>query len=297
MRLVFLLLMVVLPATAHVMSMSTGEATVTGNRVEYILRMPLYEVAHISHPEKALLEQIRFAGGRIQHQQCVTDKDDLVCAADYLFDRPVEKLEISCTLYAVTVPNHVHVLHAEKAGRRDQAFFDYTFTSAVIRFDPPTRLGIAARQISEGAFRAVGGPVQLLFLITLALAARTKRELLAITAAFVVGLTAGALSGWYPAPRFAECAAALSIAYLAVEILFLPESRSRWVVAAVLGVFQGLYLALFRSGSTYFVAGAAVAGALAVVPIGLLSMRRIPRFVAWAPLAAGLAWFFMRLNS
>jgi hypothetical protein len=294
-----LLLVFATPAAAHMMSMSTGEATVTGNRVDYILRIPLYEVAHTAHPEKALLEHIQFAGGRIQHQQCFTDqtKEDYVCAADYLFDRPVDKLEIICTLYAVTVPNHVHVLHADKGGRRDQAFFDYTFTTAVIRFEPPTRSEIAGRQISEGAYRAVGGLIQILFLVTLALAARTRRELLAITGAFLLGLAGGALSGWSPSPRFAECAAALSVAYLAVEILFLPGGSSRWIVAAVLGVFQGLYLALFRGGSNYFILGAVLADAFVAAAIGMLLIRRIPRFAAWAPLAAGLIWFFVRLSS
>jgi hypothetical protein len=294
-----LLLVVASPAAAHMMSMSTGEATVTGNRVDYILRIPLYEVAHTAHPERTLLEHIRFAGGRIQHQQCFTDtaKNDYVCAADYLFDRPVDTLEINCTLYAVTVPNHVHVLHAEKGSRRDQAFFDYTFTNSVIRFEPPTRSAIAARQISEGAFRAVGGPIQILFLVTLALAARTRRELVAISGAFLAGLAGGALSGWNPAPRFAECAAALSVAYLAVEILFLPAGGSRWIVAAVLGVFQGLYLALLRGGSNYFVLGAILADAIVAVAIGFLLIRRMPRFAAWAPLAAGLIWFFVRLSS
>jgi hypothetical protein len=286
-----------LPLHAHVMSMSTGDATVTGNRVDYILRMPLYEVTHTAHPEKALLEHVQFAGGRIQHQQCFTDKEDYVCAADYLFDRPVEKLDITCTLYAVTVPNHVHVLHAEKSGRSDQAYFDYTFTNAVIRFDPPTAGGIAARQASEGAFRAVGGFIQVLFLLSLAMAARSKGELAALAAAFLAGLVAGALVDWRPAPRFAECAAALSVAYLAIEILLVPHGRMRWLVAGVLGIFQGLYLAMFRAGSTYFLIGAAAADAVVCLALGLLLMRRVPRFAAYVPLAAGLIWFFVRLRS
>jgi hypothetical protein len=294
-RVFFFALSFAVSAYAHVMSMSTGEATVTGNRVEYVLRMPLYEVAHTAHPEKSLLEQIRFAGGRIQHQQCFADKDDYVCAADYLFDRPVEKLDITCTLYAVTVPNHVHVLHAEKGGRRDQAFFDYTFTSSVIRFDPPTELGIATRQIVEGAYRAVGGLVQVLFLFTLAMAARTKRELMALIGAFLAGLVGGALISWHPAPRFAECAAALSVAYLAIEILFLPDGKMRWLIAAVLGIFQGMYLALFRGGSNYFLAGAAFADAIVCIALGLLFIRRMPRLALSIPLAAGLIWFFVRL--
>lgn len=285
------LVLLALPVHAHVMSISTGEAIVNGNRLEYVLRMPAYEIVHMAHPETALLEQVHFEGGRLQHQQCFNDKEDYVCAADYLFDRPITKLDISCTLYRVTVPNHVHVLHAQLGDRKDQAFFDYTFTNSIIRFEPPGSAGIALRQLAEGGYRAVGGAIQILFLISLALAARTRRELAALTAAFLVGLVAGALMNWHPAPRFAECAAALSIAYLAVEILFLPQGHQRWLVALALGAFQGIYL-----GQTgYFLTGAAVAGALACGAFGLLIIGRVPRRAAYLPLAAGLVWFFARL--
>jgi hypothetical protein len=280
------------------MSMSTGDVTVSGNRVEYVLRIPIYEIAHTSQPDRALLEHVRFAGGHLQHQQCFPDGESYVCAADYLFDNRVETLDVSCTLYAVTVPNHVHVLRARKGNKEDQAFFDYTFTSATLRFEPPTPLGIATRQTMEGAFRGVGGAIQLLFLFSLAMAARTRRELFMVTTAFVSGLIAGAVINWHPPPRFAECAAALSIAYLAVEILFLPRGGLRWLIAAALGVFQGLYLALFASSATpFFIAGAALADVLICAFMGLLMLGRVPRFAACLPLAAGLTWFFVRLRA
>src|SRR5471030_3420232 len=38
------------PAFAHVISMSTGQATVAGNRVGYILRMPDYEIGATKNP-------------------------------------------------------------------------------------------------------------------------------------------------------------------------------------------------------------------------------------------------------
>ena len=50
MRRAALLAMACWPAWAHVMSMSSGDLTVTGARARYELRMPLYEVAHIKDP-------------------------------------------------------------------------------------------------------------------------------------------------------------------------------------------------------------------------------------------------------
>jgi hypothetical protein len=292
------LLFAALPLSAHVMSMSRGDATVNGNLVEFVLRIPFYEVEQTAHPEISLLEHVRFKGGRMQHEKCFRDGESYVCAADYLFAHPVETLDVTCTLYAVTVPNHVHVLRATKNGKQDQAFFDYTFTNATLRFVPPTPLGIAIRRMAEGALRGVGGVIQIFFLLTLALAARSYRELGALIAAFIAGIAAGATVNWHPPLRFAECAAALGIAYLAVEILFVPRGGTRWLIAGVLGIFQGFYLALFASDEmAYFVSGAALAASVFCALAGLVMIGRAPRWTASLPLAAGLFWFFVRLHA
>ena len=55
-------------------------------------------------------------------------------------------------------------------------------------------------------------------------------------------------------PRFIEAAAALTIAYLAFEIILLPQSSMRWLVVGVLGLFHGAYFAAFLSESGYHVA-------------------------------------------
>ena len=83
----------------------------------------------------------------------------------------MDRLDVDCTLYEVTVPNHVHLMHAENAGKHDQAVFDYSFTQTSLRFRPPTVFEVAVQQGFEGMLRAVAGPVQLLFLAALVLAA------------------------------------------------------------------------------------------------------------------------------
>ena len=291
------LALLALPLSAHVMSMSSGEASVSGNRVDYILRIPYYEVEPIPHPEKALLEHISFSGGRLQNQKCFREGESYVCLAEYLFSKPVETLDVTCTLYAVTVLNHVHSLHATRNGKEDRAFFDYTFTNATLRFRPPTAFETALQRMTEGAMRGVGGAFQLLFLLTLAMAARTRNELLAVLAAYVAGVVAGVFVPWHPPERFAECAAAVGIAYLAVEILFVPQGAMRWWIGALLGVFQGLYLTLFTGLEIpYFLTGAALASTGICAIAGLLMVKRLPRWAAYVPLVASLVWFVTLLR-
>ncbi len=313
-RLVYTLALAAAIGQAHVVSMSSGEITITGTRAHYELRMPLYEVAHVQSPERALLTHIHFGGAIMTASSCAPDpaKDSYLCTADYTFAAPIERLEVECAFPAITVPNHVHLLRATLDGKQDQAVFDSTFPSATLLFRPPTAIEIAVTQSAAGFVRALGGAVQVLFLAALALAARSRRELLALAGMFVAGQTAAALivphTAWQPAPRFVEAAMALALAYLAVEILLLPEAGARWAVAGVLGIFQGLYFDLFLQNTAYQ-PGLVLAGAVTAEVIGIailaLAFSQINRVAkalrpvqvsAAALLVFGMAWFFLRLR-
>jgi hypothetical protein len=305
------------PACAHVVSMSSGDLTIEGTRAHYELRMPQYEIAHVASPERVLLEHVRFSSGgreaRLLAKSCGADgRDTYVCTADYEFSAPVERLDVECTFAAITVPNHVHLLRAEMAGKHDQALFDISFPHATMRFRPPTPMETAVTESGAGFMRALGGAVQILFLAALALAARSGKELLALAGMFLAGQIASVLivphTAWQPAPRFVEAAAALTIAYLAVEILLLPEAGARWLVAGALGAFHGLYFHLFLQTSGYrpgfVLAGAALAEITAIAILGL-AFRRIGHAAralrpvevsASALLVFGMAWFFLRLR-
>ena len=311
------------PAGAHVMSMSSGDLTVTGARARYELRMPLYEVAHIKDPENSIFRSIHFSSGlreaRLLDKSCREDRsaDSYLCEGDYEFAAPPEVIDVSCGYPKITVPNHVHLLRAalltDRESKQDQAVFDLSFSRATLRFRPPTPLEIAVTQTGAGFVRALGGLVQILFLAALVLAGRSGREMLALTVMFLAGQAACALAmphtGWQPAPRFVEAAAALAVAYLAVEVLLLPEAGWRWLIAAVLGLFHGMYFHLFLQETSYragyVLAGAALAE---LIVIGLLwlgfsrfsRMARVLRPVqvsAAALLAFGMVWFFLRLRS
>jgi len=301
------------------MSMSSGDLAISGARAHYELRMPLYEVAHVPDPEHTLLQHIRFSGARLVRSECHADpaRGIYLCAADYEFAEPVDRLDVECTFTAITVPTHVHLLRAslgEKLGqKRDEAIFDLAFTRATLRFRPPTAAEIAITQAGAGFVRALGAAVQVLFLAALVLAARSRRELLAIAAMFLFGQAASVLAmahvAWQPAPRFVEAATALAVAYLAVEILLLPQAGARWLVAGVLGALHGLYFHLFVQTTGYSPAlvllGAALAqtSAIAVLALALSRAGRMAnafrpvQVAASALLVFGIVWFFLRLRS
>ena len=76
MRRVLCLALLTWPLAAHVMSMSSGDLAILGAQAHYELRMPLYEVAHVSNPERTLLQHIRFSGARMVRSECRADAAD-----------------------------------------------------------------------------------------------------------------------------------------------------------------------------------------------------------------------------
>jgi hypothetical protein len=312
-------ILLAVPLSAHVMSMSTGDLTIEDRHAHYELRMPVYEMSHVAASDKTLLDHIRFSSGgsdaKLIKKDCAARQDEGIyfCAAEYEFPQSVDKLDVECTFHSVTVPNHVHLLRAINGERRDQAVFDFSFPRATLRFRPPTPAEIAVTEFGAGALRAVGGLVQVLFLASLALAARSRRELAAIGAMFVAGQVAAALlaprTGWTPSARFVEAAMALTLAYLAVEILLLPRSGGRWAIAGLLGAFHGLYFLLFLQSTGYapgFVLLGAAITEIALIALFALILSRVMRIAAAlrpvqvsasALLVIGMVWFFLRLKS
>jgi HupE/UreJ protein len=313
------LALAVVPVSAHVLSMSSGDLTIEGQRGHYELRMPQYEVAHIKDPNRSIFENIHFfsAGheARLLSKSCVSDgtaNGTYTCSADYEFASPPDHVDVQCTFHSITVPNHVHLLHAEMGGKQDQAIFDLSFSRATLRFRPPTPLEVAVTQTGAGFVRAWGGLVQILFLAALVLAGRTTKELVALAGMFLLGQVAAVLllahTFWQPAPRFVEAAAALTVAYLAVEILLLPQAGARWLIAGILGGFHGLYFHLFLQTTNYragyVLAGAAFAEVLVLVVLAfvfsrltrLLEAIRPVQVSAGALLAFGMIWFVLRLR-
>jgi hypothetical protein len=285
---------------AHVVSISTGELRMDGPTAVYELRIPAYEASHAANPEKDLLDHIRFADGHRTRSSCHEEDGTYICRAEYEFPglHP-NALDVECTLFQVTVPNHVHLLTAVQGPNTDQLVFDRRFTEGEARFHPPSRAEAIARESSRGVENTFQNAAGLLFLIALALAARSRNEALTLAAVFLA-------SEWLARPvgsqipiafsaRFFEGALALTVAYLAIEILLLPDGRLRWLIVAVLGLFHGLSMAAFPP---VYQAGGTAAQAVAIAPLAAGAARLPKRWrisAAALVLAAALGWFVFHL--
>jgi hypothetical protein len=291
-------LLIAAPLYAHVVSMSTGELRVDGPLADYELRMPMYEVAHVANPE-ALLDHIRFEGARRRSASCHQDGATYVCEAHYEFAGQIDRVTVECRLFEVTVPNHVHLLHAVEGSNSDQAVFDQTTPRAELRFRPPSRFEMLSREMLAGGWRLMVSPASL-FLLVLVIAARSFQEGGLLAVVYLAGQWAmRPIAPRIPlqfSPRFLDAAIALTVAYLALEVLVLPKARNRWAVVLALGLFHGLYFAAFPS--TYL-AGAQVLEAVTLALLIAMSVKWMGpvarRTGAGLLLAAGLTWFAFRV--
>ena len=271
----------------HVVSMSSGELHVSGRSATYELRMPIYEIANVANPETALLDHVKFEGARRISSQCQEQDGTYICRAAYEFDQPVpDKIQAECTLFEVTVPNHVHLLYAVQGPNSDQVVFDQSLWQVEVRFHPPSQGELIAKAASAGIDRLFKSGSGLLFLVVLALAGRNPREMGILTIIFLAGeWLARPLAPRIPlafSPAFLEAVLALTVAYLAAEIVFLPESRARWAVVPVLGIAHGLVFAAFPGS---YLAAASITQAMLLVGLWAAA-RNIPE--AWRRPAAGM---------
>lgn len=284
------------PVWAHVVSMSTGELRIDGPLADYELRIPMYEVASMANPA-SILDYIHFDGGHRTTAKCADEQGTYVCHASYEFETLVpEKLGVDCRFFEATVPNHVHWLHATRGANSDQEVFDQAFPRSELRFRPPSAVETLGRQFGLGFARAASNWLGLLFLLGLAVAApRSVIPLLGFLGGEMLAILIGPKIPWPLAPRFLEAAMALTVAYLAVEILMAAEAKHLVWIVAVLGIFHGLSISGFPL--TY----SAGAFALQLIAFGVMAWvagylsRSWRRGIAWGLMIAGLGVFAMRM--
>ncbi|MEP6713971.1 MAG: hypothetical protein ABJC09_00260 [Terriglobia bacterium] len=304
------------PAQAHVISMSSGQVTIERERLEYILRMPDYEVKGTDNPAGLLFAHISFSSGsakaRLVSDECHHDITAAawICAANYVFPEPIGQLGVECTFYEATVANHIHVLRAEREGKTDRAILDSAFPSATLTFRPPTAAERAFEQGVAGALRVWTSAAVAVLLFGLAMVSGFGRQLFAAGCVFIASQAAMANFSGTLAPLFAECVAALALVWIAVEVIVAPAAARRWPLtlafAAIAGSFSGLYFAAFLKSSGYgqvpVLVGAGVASMSVLAISGavvhiLARFTRMRLFVAGALAAGGGAWFAIRLIS
>jgi hypothetical protein len=307
------------PLFAHVVSLSTGEATLNGVRLDYELRMPLHEAAHMQQPERELFDNLHFSSGgeraRLVEHTCREQDGNLECHGVYMFSKPVDVFEVECTFAYVTVPNHIHMLRASRAGRAEQVTLDASYTKAEIRFRDLTWTERAMRAAWSGFRAGLTGIAQILFLIALVAAVRGSRRFAASVLCFLAGEAAGCLVAphvpWPLSPRFIEAASALTVAYIAAEALIVPNAGGRWIIAGLCGGIHGLSFSTVIAGGSFaplpFLTGVFLAQGAVAVMLGLAAratrvsgpLRRVQAARALASILAivGLGWFLLRLKS
>ncbi|MDA1237121.1 MAG: HupE/UreJ family protein [Acidobacteria bacterium] len=303
---------------AHSMSMSNGELSLEGDEAVLSIRVPDYEVQQLADPQQALLGAfiLRVEGRQLERTagQCSANEADgsYDCTSRFGWPEKAAVVEVECDLADAVAPNHVHVLRAVSSDGAEQQVFDYASRKQLFRFRP---MGVVERIASEakaGAVRILLGPAQMLFLFALVVAARGRRELVQMAAAFLTTLAATAIAvsifGWQPPPGFADAAGALTIAYLAVETLTLPEAGGRWLVAGGMGAFHGLYFGVFLQQASMspaaVLAGAFAAGVLVLALLFAVVARLSTDFgesllrkvCAGALCLIGVGWFLSGLT-
>ncbi len=296
------------------MSASRGTLSLAGNEVRYELQMPLYEIAAVDSPESALLGAFHISSDGAEptgfNGDCSEEptEDMYVCRASFTFAQHPRSVRVRCEYHSVTVSNHVHILHSGEAGLARQTMFDIVSPEAEIRFATPAPAEIFQSQFTAGMRRVIVNPILVLFLLALVLAARMPQEALKIAAAFLAAEVPAALvfqASAQPLPvRFVEAAGALTIAYLAVEVLLLPEAGKRWLIAGGLGLFHGLFFGGFLRQTElrplYFLSGAVLCEIIVLVVLGGIRLKTCGR--RWEQLAAlllfviGFGWFLIRLQ-
>jgi hypothetical protein len=288
-------LMIAAPVWAHVVSMSTGELRIDGPLAAYELRIPMVEVAQMANPG-SILDYIHFDGGRRTQAKCADEDGTYVCHASYEFETLVpERLGVECRFFEVTVPNHVHWLHAVRGANSDQEVFDQAFPNSELRFRPPSRIETFLREFGLGFVRAVRNWIGMLFILGLAIAA--PRAMVPF-GCFLLGeasaISIGPRIPWPLAPRFLEAAMALTVAYLAVEILMVADTKNLSWIVGVLGLFHGLGVSGFPL--PYSVASGVLQVALfALLAWAARSFLAWRRGIAWGLLAAGLGGFLFKV--
>jgi hypothetical protein len=294
---------------AHLLSVSTGDLTVRGKQADYVLRVPFSEVPS-AQQQAALLDHIQFRShqqtGVITQRACFVRGETVICAAQYQFAQPVDAVDVECTLYRVASPTHVHILRANNAGREEEVLLDYALPHSTITFAPVTPFLAAGRQFAAALVRSIASPAQWLLLFCVILAVRTGREALALGAGFLLAYVAGSIvwPNWQLSAQLIEAALALAVSYLAIEILFLPHGRGRWLPIGLLGSINAAL-----NGQTgwqaWSIAGQLATPLLVLAILALWMNRRqhslLPRgaerVTAALLLALGITGFVIRLNS
>jgi len=169
------------------------------------------------------------------------------------------------------------MLYAVQGENGDQKVFDQNTSILEMRFHPPSLWESITRDGSAGALRLLKSFSGLLFLAVIALAARSRQGAAILAATFLLAeWVVRPLSPFIPlslSPDFLEAVMALTVAYLAGELLLLPEGKARWVIVPLLGLVHGLPFVAFPP---LYLGAATILQMLLLGVLSLLALRMPP---------------------
>jgi hypothetical protein len=277
---------------SHTLSMSTSRLDVSSDHATLELIVPAYEAQHVAQPRTVLAQAIEIDGSGPATSNCSEENRGFICRSTYRVsgDAP---LRIRCLLAKVIVENHVHVMHAARGGRVDQAVFDRGMEQTVLRFRRQGAL--------ESAISARPQMMAILLLAALAvglLGADIRRSLIS-AGAFAAGALCASLFrsfSWQLTPGFLEVGVAVTAAYAAFEVLFFPPGVSRAIVAGVAGLFFGTYLLVLSAAGSILVLP--VCAALVALAIAWI-LRRAGNWrpaIAITLMVASVGWILLSVT-
>lgn len=288
-------LVLVAPLSAHLVSFSESELAFEGNRAEFRLAVPLYELDHLRQARETVLDRFRFPGATVSGSGCREKNQQWECSATVVFPSEPESVKVQCDLATVLVAGHVHVMRLRRAGYERSAVFDATYREAVVALLAPTPAERWTRDAAAGASRAAAGWSRWLWIAVLAFAMRRDWRMIASAAA---GAALGLFAGPPVLPGLLEAGAAAVAAYVAFEAGFFADGAWRWIGLAALGVAAGLDLQWLqaRTGANgalllmgWLVAACGIAAAVAYPSVRLPDRAR--RGIGLALIAVSLTWF------
>ena len=171
------------------------------------------------------------------------------------------RLTLAAPILGALPPGHRHMARVFISGRAQLMVLDRTHASWTLDSTPDstldsTRLStpdaagptpsvarVAWSMLKLGVEHILTGADHLVFLLGLVLVGGTLRALLGVVTAFTLAhsitLALAALSVVAPSPGLVEPAIALSIAYVGVENLFVPDASKRWRITFPFGLVHG----------------------------------------------------------
>jgi hypothetical protein len=225
----------------------------------------------------------------------------------------VRRIAIELDLFGATSPGHLDHVRVTWRGRRP--VHDVLVADGA-RWECAPGPSLVREATARSARAWLGAP--LAFVLALALGCARRRTLLRAAAVWLVASSAAIVARAHEFvkldERFVDLTAALSVAYLAADVLLHPRAHTRWVEALLFGVLHGVALgALFAEHRVdgagpapvlAFVAGSALGGVATLAGGAALGARlragseeaaaRRMRFAAGVVLAGGLLLFARR---